>query len=89
MKLRVRAFGMAGGVVLGLAYCIAMIVSIAIGAGKTIGLMRVVVPFFERNFLGVVAGLVGGFIEGFLVGALFAWLYNKFHKMLYGSAEAT
>jgi hypothetical protein len=89
MKLRVRAFGMAAGVVLGLAYCMAMILSIAFGAGNTISLMRLVVPFFERNFVGVVAGLAGGFVEGFLVGAFFAWLYNKFYKMLYGSAEAS
>ena len=89
MKLRVRAFGMALGAVIGLACCIAMILSITIGSGQTIRSIGYVLPFYGRNLLGVVAGLIGGFIEGFIVGAFFAWLYNRFHKMLYGSAEAS
>jgi hypothetical protein len=88
MKLRVRAFGLAGGVLLGLAYCIAMILSLAVGTGQSIVALKLVLPFFERSFFGVVYGLVGGFIEGFLVGAFFAWLYNKACKVIYGAAVA-
>jgi hypothetical protein len=83
MKLRVRAFGIASGVLFGLVCCVAMILSIYIGSGQTIRAIRYILPFYDRNLLGVVAGLVGGFVEGFLVGAFFAWLYNRFHSILY------
>jgi hypothetical protein len=89
VKLRVRAFGIAAGVVVGLVFCFVMIMSITAGSGQTVRSIRYVLPLYERNLLGVAVGLVGGFIEGFLVGAFFAWVYNKFHKMLYGSAEAS
>ncbi len=88
MKLRVRAYGMAFGVLLGLAYCLGTIYSIAFGAGLTYQYYANFLPFLQRSFLGVIIGLVGGFIEGFLIGAFFAWLYNKFHGMIYGSKEA-
>jgi len=45
-------------------------------------------PYLTRTPFGVAYGLVAGFIEGFLIAGFFAWLYNKFHKMFYGSKEA-
>jgi hypothetical protein len=89
MRLRVRTFGMAGGIVLGLTYAIMIILSLIFGLGQTIGVMKIVVPFFDRSLWGAGYGLLSGFIEGFLVGAFFAWSYNKLNRMFYGPGEAT
>ncbi len=85
MKLRVRAFGLAIGMLLGLAFCLGTIVSVLFGAGLTFGHFASFLPYLERSFFGIVYGLVGGFIEGFLVGAFVAWVYNTSCKALYKS----
>ena len=83
MKLRVRAFGLAFGVLLGLTLCLGTIYSVALGIGRTYYYYAWVLPFLGRNIFGIVYGLVGGLIEGFLIGAFFAWLYNRFCTALY------
>jgi hypothetical protein len=80
MKLQVKAFGLAGGIILGLAFGLMITVSLAVGRGETIGVLRLVLPFFTRSLYGVVYGVIGGFIEGFIVWGFFAWLYNRFYR---------
>ena len=89
MKVRVRAFGMAGGVSLGLYFSFVTFFSLVFGAGEAFPFLALYLPYLKRTPFGVLYGLVGGFVEGFLIAAFFAWLYNKFHKMFYGSTGAS
>jgi hypothetical protein len=89
MKLRIKALGMALGIVSGLAVFIATLVSIWFGQGFTIGALSVVYPWYDVTYLGAFIGLVWGFVDGFIAGALIAWLYNRFHKAFYSSETAS
>ena len=78
MKLRVRAFGLATGVVAGLFVFFVTLVSIWFGRGETIDALVVPFPGFSRSIGGAIVGLIWGFVDGFIGGALLAWLYNRF-----------
>lgn len=78
MKLRVRAFGLATGVVAGLFVFILTLVSLWFGRGETIDALVVPFPGFSRSVGGAIMGLIWGFVDGFIGGALLAWLYNRF-----------
>ena len=88
MRLRIRAFGMAVGIVSGLAVLIATLLSIWFGQGLTIGTLSVAYPGYAVTYLGALIGFVWGFVDGFIAGALIAWLYNRFHKAFYSSETA-
>ena len=78
MKLRVRAFGLATGVVAGLFVFFVTLVSIWFGRGETIDALVVPFPGFSRSIGGAIVGLIWGFVDGFIGGVLLAWLYNRF-----------
>ncbi|MGB5872527.1 MAG: bacteriophage holin [Bacteroidota bacterium] len=88
MRLRIRAFGMAVGIVSGLVVFIATIFSIWFGQGFTIGALSVAYPGYNVTYLGAFIGFVWGFVDGLIAGALVAWLYNRFHKAFYSSDTA-
>ena len=83
MKLRVRAFGLATGVVAGLFVFFVTLVSIWFGRGETIDALVVPFPGFSRSIGGAIVGLLWGFVDGFIGGALLAWLYNRFTATLF------
>jgi F0F1-type ATP synthase assembly protein I len=88
MKLRVRAFGMASGLISGVVFCLGTLYSLLFGAGEAFTYFAFFLPYLTRTPFGVAYGLLAGFVEGFLIGAIFAWLYNRFCRMFYGSKEA-
>ena len=83
MKLRVRAFGLATGVVAGLFVFFVTLVSIWFGRGETIDALIVPFPGFSRSIGGAIVGLIWGFVDCFIGGALLAWLYNRFATTLF------
>ncbi|MBP1679597.1 MAG: hypothetical protein H6Q29_1508 [Bacteroidetes bacterium] len=78
MKLRVQAFGLATGIVMGLFVFLLTLVSLWFGRGETIDALVVPFPGFSRSIGGAIVGLIWGFVDGFIGGALLAWLYNRF-----------
>jgi len=85
MKLRVRAFGLAVGIVGGFGIFVATLWAAARGTGKTLEMLIPVFYGYSISFSGAIMGLIWGFVDGFICGALVAWIYNIFHKMLYKS----
>jgi hypothetical protein len=78
MKLRIQAFGLATGIVMGLFVFLLTLVSLWFGRGETIDALVVPFPGFSRSIGGAIVGLIWGFVDGFIGGALLAWLYNRF-----------
>jgi hypothetical protein len=86
MKLRVRALGMAAGIVWGLEVFLATIWLIWFGGtGASIQLLKSFYLGYDVTYVGAFLGLIWGFVDGFIAGALVAWLYNLFHKAFYKS----
>jgi len=88
MKLRVRALGMAGGVVWGVCLLIATLWLLWFGKGTEMSSLKNLYPGYDITYLGAIVGFIWGFVDGFVSGALIAWLYNKFHRIFY-KTEAT
>ena len=80
MKLNLRGFALAAGIVWGLVVFIVTLASVGRGAGQHVGLLSVIYLGYRVSFLGSIIGLVYGFVNGLLLGALFAWLYNQLAK---------
>ena len=89
MKLRVRALGIAMGIVWGLTIFVATIWSSALGGGKTLSVLSTYYFSYSVSFGGAILGLIWGFINGFIVGAVIAWLYNTLSKAIYKSDSGT
>lgn len=83
MKLRARALGLAVGIVWGLGIFVATIWSASLGGGRTLGLLSAYYYGYSVGFGGAIVGLIWGFINGFIFGSAVAWLYNKFHNVIY------
>ena len=83
MRLRVRALGMAVGIVWGLGVLVATLCVIWLGQPTGVALMKQFYPGHDATYLGALVGLIWGFVYGFVAGALIAWLYNQFHKAFY------
>jgi hypothetical protein len=77
VKIHPLALGISLGLFLGLGVFLADAYSITTGSGESIGIIRWVVPGFDRNWPGAFTGLVVAFLEGLAAGTAFAWLYNK------------
>ena len=77
VKLNVKGFALAGGIVLGLAVLLATLVSLW-HVGPHPGILSHVYIGYRVSYLGSILGLVYGFIDGLIAGAVFAWLYNHF-----------
>ena len=84
MKLRVRALGMAVGIVWGLGVFLMTLWMIWFGKDQ-IALFKNIYPGYASTYLGAFAGFIWGFVDGLISGALVAWLYNQFHKTFYKS----
>jgi len=90
MKLRVRALGMAGGIVWGLFVLLATMWLIWFaGPATAFQSLKTLYPGYDVTYVGGLFGLFWGFVDGFICGALVAWLYNKFHKAFYKSEATT
>jgi hypothetical protein len=88
MKLRVRAFGLAVGIVWGLGIFVATLWDVAIGRGKTLQSLSSFFIGYHISISGAFLGLMWGFVYGFICGVLIAWMYNILHKALYKSEGA-
>jgi hypothetical protein len=83
MRLRVRALGMAVGIVWGLGVLFATLTVIWHGQPTGVPLFKQLYPGYDATYLGQLVGFIWGFVYGFVAGALIAWLYNQFHKAFY------
>ncbi len=88
MKLRIRALGMAFGIVWGLGIFLITLWDVWLGFGLTLSHLRHIYLGYSVSYPGAIVGLIWGFVDGFICGVLIAWLYNRFHKAFYKS-EAT
>ena len=76
-----KAFGMAIGVLWGLAMFLMTIINTMNGyASDFLIVMAGIYPGFSLTYFGAVIGAIYGFVDGFVGGWFFAWLYNKFVK---------
>lgn len=72
-----KAFGLACGVVVGLAGFVATLLSLWLGGGNTITILAAVYFGYSWSFMGALLALVWGLIYGFIGGWLLAMLYNS------------
>ncbi|MDP3953717.1 MAG: bacteriophage holin [bacterium] len=81
MKLNAKAFGMASGVLWGLAMFVVTLIAAMNGyATDFLLVMASIYPGFSLTYVGAFIGAIYGFIDGFIGGWLFACLYNRFLK---------
>jgi hypothetical protein len=81
MKLNVKGFAFAGGILCALWVAWSVVLSIT-------GIGQVPFDFIDQMYLGwltptiggAVLGAAFGFVDGFVAGAIFAWLYNLIAK---------
>jgi hypothetical protein len=85
MKLRVRAFGLAVGIVCGLGIFAATLFDAVRGAGKTLELINAFFWGYTISFGGAILGFLWAFGYGFIFVALIARIYNLLQKTLYES----
>jgi hypothetical protein len=79
MKLKIKAFALALGLVYGFILFIGTWWLLARGypLNSTV-FLSTIYPSYKISPLGSVLGLGYGFLDGLIFGALFAWLYNLF-----------
>ncbi|RME35057.1 MAG: hypothetical protein D6786_03100 [Gammaproteobacteria bacterium] len=78
MKLDIRAFALACGILWGLGLFLLTWWIIAFdGATGEVTLIGRLYRGYTISPTGSVVGLVWGFFDGLIGGALFAWLYNR------------
>lgn len=83
MKLSVKAFGLAGGIMWGVSlflWTLLLSLTTVTWGSDLLSLLSGVYPYYDISVAGAFAGLVVGFIDGFVCGAIFAWLYNVMPK---------
>lgn len=79
MKLNVRALGLAGGIVWGVAIFLLTYWFLLFGyGGTTLGQLANVYLGYSVTWYGAFVGLVWAFVDGFICCAALAWLYNRF-----------
>jgi hypothetical protein len=82
-RLNARAWGVAGGLTLGVGLFVATAVLLLIGpapgteVGGTLGQLRYYLPGYSVTWLGSVVGLVYGFVVGYGVGRTVGSVYNR------------
>lgn len=77
MKLEAKWFGLACGVVLGVAGFVGTLLSLWFGQGQTISLLSAFYVGYSWSFIGALLALVWGLIYGFVGGWLIATIYNS------------
>ena len=84
MELRKRAFGMALGLVWGLAIMLGTWwLLLWCAPGEIISKLASFDIGYSYSWGGAVIGLIWGFVNGFIVGVLIAWFYDLFCKVFY------
>ncbi len=77
MKLNLKAFALACGILWGLSvFCLAWWLIFREGVGADPTVLGRMYPGFSITPVGSVIGLAWGFLDGAIGGAIFAWLYN-------------
>ena len=77
MKLNVKAFALACGLVWGFGvFCLAWWIMLFEGATGEVTILGHLYRGFNISPLGSVIGLVWALADGAIGGAIFAWLYN-------------
>ena len=78
MKLDVKAFGLACGLVWALGYVVLAVLTMTSGYGSDI------TNFLAKHYIGsgantqgIIVGAVWSFVDAGIGGAVLAWLYNK------------
>jgi len=78
MRLNVKAFGLALGIIWGLIVFAATIIMILRGTpAQLMGRLGVFYPGYKVTYVGSIIGFVYSLVYGYIAGAIFAWLYNK------------
>jgi membrane protease YdiL (CAAX protease family) len=77
MKLKVLSLALATGIVFGVAFFLATLITRFQGGGGHIYLMHKMCPCYCVSVGGSFLGLIYGFVYGFVLGGVLAWLYNK------------
>lgn len=78
MKLDIKAFGLAFGILWGLAMFIGTWwIIMSSGVQEGVPLMGKFYLGYRITPLGSVVGLIWGFFDGLISGVIFAWLYNR------------
>ena len=78
MKLNIKAFALAGGLLWGLGvFGLTWWVMAFEGATRDLMVLGHLYRGFNISPLGSVIGLVWGFFDGAIGGGLLAWLYNR------------
>lgn len=81
MKLSKKSFGLAAGILWGVAvFAVTNILSIRGSEGTVIIGLKNIYLGYSLSFLGSIIGLIWGFINGFIAGWLLALLNNLFVK---------
>jgi len=81
MRLDVKAFALACGILWGAAIFLATIWLKVFGfQGEAIRLLDHFYFGYTFSYLGAIIGAIWGFVDGCIGGALLAWLYNKIVK---------
>jgi len=82
-RLNARAWGITGGLVLGMGLFLATNMLILVGAapgqevGGTLGLLRYFFPGYSVTFVGSLIGFVYTFVIGYAMGRSVGHIYNK------------
>ncbi len=78
MRLNPKAFGLALGILKGLALVVITFWVMACDGGNTVALLEQFYIGYSISLLGALIGFIYSFIVGFISGYLIAWLYNRF-----------
>jgi hypothetical protein len=79
MKLNVRSFALAAGIIVGLAvFAVTAWFLLFNYPGYTLHKLHKIYIGYSVTWPGALLGLAWGFVEGFIAGGIFAWLYNRF-----------
>jgi len=78
MKLNIKAFALACGIIWGLGlFCLTWWIIAFEGATGEPTLIGMLYRGYNISAMGSVIGMVWGFFDGLVGGLVFAWLYNR------------
>lgn len=77
MKLNPKTFGLAGGIMWGVAMFIFTLIAMSTGyAAEMMEAISKIYPGYTVTGAGAIVGLIWGFLDAFIGLYIFAWLYN-------------
>ena len=79
MKIDIKAFALAVGIVWGFAIFLLTLVAVIMDYGFLSGLDGAFFGY-SISWIGAFVGFIYGFVEGLIFGALLGFFYNKFAK---------